>query len=54
MIILAATAVGTCWGWFLAAGRKGGVRDKLQYAAGFAIAFGLAGLILTIVLGRSV
>lgn len=38
---------------FLVARKRGGKRlDRLQYGAGFAIAFGLFGVVLGIALGR--
>jgi hypothetical protein len=42
------------WGGFLARRRKGNRLDIAQYAAGFAIFGALLGLVVTIVIGRSV
>jgi hypothetical protein len=53
MLVLAGAVIGAILG-ALAAIRRGGARpaDIAQYAAGFGIAFGLAGLIATIVIHR--
>ncbi|HMO09716.1 MAG TPA: hypothetical protein PKD10_19035 [Paracoccaceae bacterium] len=52
MIVLAGVAIGAAYGALLAKRRGGRGLDQLQYAAGFAIAFGLAGLFATIALER--
>ncbi|WP_288997906.1 hypothetical protein [uncultured Gemmobacter sp.] len=44
--------IGFLWGYLLARSRGGRQLDKLQYGAGFAIAFGLLGTLLGIALGR--
>jgi hypothetical protein len=52
MIIGAAMLFGALLGWG-AARRQGGNRlDQAQYAAGFGIAMGLLGVIVTVILGR--
>lgn len=45
-------AIGFVWGYLLARQRGGKRLDRLQYGAGFAIAFGLFGTFLGIALGR--
>lgn len=52
MIIIAGVIVGAAWGAWLAKSRQGTTADMAQYAAGFAIAFGIAGLFVTIFLER--
>lgn len=53
MIVIGAALLGAVLG-VLSARRKGGNRlDLLQYGAGYAIAFALAGLIITIMIHRS-
>ncbi|MES2667825.1 MAG: hypothetical protein V4712_17190 [Pseudomonadota bacterium] len=45
-------AIGFVCGYLLARGRGGTWLDRLQYGAGFAIAFGLFGSLTGIALGR--
>ncbi|MEM1079882.1 MULTISPECIES: hypothetical protein [unclassified Dinoroseobacter] len=52
MLIVAGLLGGAGWGAWLAKSRNGLKRDMAQYAAGFAIFWGLIGLIATIVLER--
>ena len=52
MIVIAAFLLGAAVGWMRAAKAGGGTADKLQYAAAHAIALGLAGLFLTVLLSR--
>lgn len=52
MIVLAGVAGGALYGAVLARRRGGRRLDQLQYAAGFAIAFGLMGMFATIALER--
>lgn len=53
MIVIAAIVIGAALGW-RRAGRLGGkTADRLQYAAGFAIALAIPALFLTIFLERS-
>ena len=52
MIILAGLLIGAVWGARLARKRKGSRFDIAQYAAGFAIAFGIAGLFITLIIDR--
>lgn len=52
MMPLAAALTGAIWGGFLARRRHGNRLDILQYATGFAMAFGVVGLFAGIVLGR--
>ena len=44
--------VGFIWGYLVARKRGGNRLDRLQYGAGFAIAFGLFGIVLGIAVGR--
>lgn len=53
MIVVAGVVFGAAYGAWLARKRQGGRADMAQYAAGFAIAFGLLGLFITIFLARS-
>ncbi|WP_146592239.1 apolipoprotein acyltransferase [Puniceibacterium confluentis] len=52
MIVIAGAVLGALTGGFTARRRKGSAADIAQYAAGFGICFGLAGLILTIALDK--
>ncbi|MHC0052681.1 apolipoprotein acyltransferase [Actibacterium sp. D379-3] len=52
MIVIAGAIIGALWGGLLARRRKGTGFDIAQYAVGFAIAFGLLGMILTIIIER--
>jgi hypothetical protein len=52
MIILAAAVFGAAYGALVAKRRSGGRADMVQYGVGFAIAFGLLGLFVTIFLER--
>lgn len=52
MIVLAGFLGGAVWGAWLAARRGGRRLDRLHYAAAFAIAFGLLGLFVTILIER--
>lgn len=50
MIPVIATIVGFVFGWFRAARRGGTTGDKVQYAIGHALAFGLATLAFILLL----
>ncbi|MDV7142831.1 apolipoprotein acyltransferase [Tropicimonas sp. TH_r6] len=52
MIVILAALAGAIWGGLLARKRGGKPADIAQYAAGYAIAFALAGLFVTIALER--
>ncbi len=54
MIVIAGIVFGAVWGAMRARRRKGRMLDIIQYAAIHAIAFGLLGLIVTIVIERLV
>lgn len=54
MITIVAMLLGAVWGGTLAKRRKGNRADIAQYAVVFAIAFGLLGFILTLVLEKTV
>lgn len=54
MIIIAAALTGAVLGGLTARRRKGSGADMAQYAAGYAIAFGLIGTIVTLALDRLV
>lgn len=54
MLIYAGLVLGAIWGAFLARRRKGTAFDIAQYAAGFAIAFGIVGLFATVLIDRYV
>lgn len=53
MLTLIGFFAGLVFGWRRAAKRGGNRLDKLQYAAGHAIAFAIAGLALAILLART-
>ncbi|MGB0410513.1 MAG: hypothetical protein ACPGFA_02895 [Pikeienuella sp.] len=50
MFPLVATVIGFAFGWFRAARRGGVTADKVQYAFGHAMAFGLAAFALAALL----
>lgn len=52
MIVIAGAILGAGYGAWLANKRKGSKADMAQYGAGFAIAFALLGLFLTIFVER--
>lgn len=52
MIFIAAIILGALIGWRRAARREGNRLDKLQYAAGHAILFGILGLFASILYYR--
>ena len=52
MLIGAGFVIGALWGAWLARRRKGTRLDIAQYAGTFGIAFGLLGLLATVVLAR--
>lgn len=52
MIVIPAALAGALWGGLLAQRRKGNAYDIAQYAAGFGIAFALAGLFASVLLDR--
>ena len=53
MIVIFCAALGAVAGVLTARKRGGRGLDQLQYGAGYAIAFALVGLIITIVLDRT-
>ena len=52
MIIIAALILGAAYGAFSAKRRGGNKLDMLQYAAVYALIYGLVGVVVTIVLAR--
>ncbi len=54
MIVILGVLGGAIWGALMARRRGGNRMDMAQYAAGFAIAFGTLGMILTILVDRMV
>lgn len=54
MIVLVAALAGAILGGFIAKRRDGKVADIAQYATSFAIAFAIVGLVVTIIIHRSV
>ncbi len=54
MIIIAGLVIGAIWGAYFAKKRGGNRLDMAQYGAGFAIAFGLLGLFVTLGLDRMI
>lgn len=53
MIVIACAFIGAIVGGLTARRRKGNRLDIAQYAAGYAIAFALVGLILTVLIDRA-
>lgn len=54
MIVLVAACVGALFGGFQAKRREGNRMDIAQYAVGYGIAFALVGLLITVILLRTV
>ena len=54
MIVIGGALIGAILGGMTAARRKGNGFDIAQYAAGYAIAFALLGLLATILIEKSV
>lgn len=52
MIVIATLLIGAVLGWRRAVQLGGNGRDRLQYAAGFALAFSVIGLFATVILDR--
>lgn len=52
MIVIALALLGAALGGFIAKKRNGTLADIAQYAAGYAIAFALVGMIATLVIHR--
>ncbi|MFV0302956.1 MAG: hypothetical protein ACK5IP_19160 [Paracoccus sp. (in: a-proteobacteria)] len=52
MILIAALVIGAVIGWRRAVGLQGNRRDRLQYAAAYAMAFAVIGLFATIFIDR--
>lgn len=52
MIVIAAVLIGALVGWRRATALQGNTKDRAQYAAAFAMAFGVVGLIATVILSR--
>lgn len=50
ILSIIAGIIGVAVGWFKAVKRKGNTLDKMQYAAGFGIAFTLFGYFLSLAL----
>ncbi|MCH2248855.1 MAG: apolipoprotein acyltransferase [Cognatishimia sp.] len=54
MIVIVLAVIGLLLGFRTASKRGGNRLDKLQYTAGYGIAFTILGVILTIVIERSI
>ncbi len=54
MIVIGGLLLGAALGIITAKKRKGSLADVLQYGAVYAIAFGLLGLVVTLVLDRAI
>lgn len=52
MIVIASALIGVFLGWTTAKKRNGNRLDKLQYAAGYGIAFTLLGVFATLLIDR--
>lgn len=50
MIVIAAAIVGAVFGGYVARARNGSGLDIAHYAAGYGIAFGVLGLVFTLVI----
>lgn len=53
MLPIATLLFGAILGWVRATRRQGNLGDKLQFAIGHAVAFGLAGMLLGVILART-
>ncbi|QIE55259.1 hypothetical protein G5B40_07200 [Pikeienuella piscinae] len=53
MLPLISFIIGLIFGWVRAARRGGGTADRLQYAIGHGVAFGIAGLVFGVILLRA-
>lgn len=54
MIVIVLAVIGLLLGYRTAAKRGGNRLDKLQYTAGYGIAFTLIGVIITVVIERTI
>ena len=54
MIVIALLFVGLFFGWWTAVRREGKMFDRIQYALVYAIVFGVIGVLITIILARTV
>ncbi len=54
MIIIAAILIGAAFGWFRASKLGGQRYDKLQYAAGYALAWAALGVFVTVLIDRMI
>ncbi|MBW4962866.1 apolipoprotein acyltransferase [Sulfitobacter sp. CW3] len=52
MIVIIFALIGAIWGVLAARKRQGNRKDMAQYAAGYAMAFVIVGMILTVILDR--
>ncbi|SFS51016.1 hypothetical protein SAMN04488040_0693 [Sulfitobacter marinus] len=52
MIVILFALIGAIWGGLTARKRQGNRKDIAQYAAGYAMAFVIVGMILTVILDR--
>ncbi|MBQ0804096.1 MAG: apolipoprotein acyltransferase [Sulfitobacter sp.] len=52
MIVIIFALIGAVWGGFTANKRQGNRKDIAQYAAGYAMAFIIVGMILTVLIDR--
>ena len=54
MIVIVAAVLGALIGGFTAKRRNGNRLDILQYAAGYAMAFGILGMLVTVIVDRAI
>jgi hypothetical protein len=54
MIVIVSALIGAITGALTARRRKGNGLDMAQYAAGYAMAFGIVGMIATVIIDRMV
>lgn len=52
MIVIAALIIGAFLGWRRAVALGGNRRDRVQYAASYALAFTIVGIFATVILDR--
>ncbi len=54
MIVLAALLIGALLGWRRANTLRGDRKDKMQFAAAYALAFSAIGLLMTVIIDRMI
>lgn len=54
MILIAALVIGALLGWRRASALSGNRKDRMQYAAAYALAFAALGLLATVIIDRMI